>query len=167
MATRIIKSKIKKNPALLVAACGMLLLFLGCEKQSNAPAHPNDAPVELTAQEQKLLGKWQLVRNDVYEIIGVDSMGGYLCVLIGSAACDSPCVMELTARPAVAGQLKGSGTPGGCDAAPFSWQARQPCELVANGQTYQVLYLAQDSAVLSAYCVKDVLKLKTVLHFKR
>lgn len=160
------KAKTKSKPALLAAACGLTLLFLGCEKPS-LPAACDGPPAPLTAQEQKLVGKWQLLRTDVYEISGVDSAGNYICSLVGSSSCDSVCVTTLTDQRLSAQQLRCFGSPGTCDGSALAWQAAQPNELVVNNQSFQVLCLAADSAVFTTVYVSDVLKLKSVLFYKR
>lgn len=164
-----LKSSSTRKPALLAAACGVLLLFLGCEKKPIQAAGEAGHTTTLTAQEQKLVGNWQLARTDLYEITGVDSAGAYTGVLVGSAACDSNCQMRLTSIPAAEiSWFNGAGMPGGCDAAPVRWKAKQANELAfQNSQSYEILSLSHDSLTLSTVYVDDILKLKSVLSYKR
>lgn len=158
-----------RKPALLAAACGVLLLFLGCEKKPNTAADEHRNTTTLNVQEQKLLGTWQLVRTNLYEITGVDSSGAYTGALVGSAACDSNCQMRLTSTPAAESDwLNGTGAPGTCDATPVLWNARQPSVLtIRYKQDYDIITLGVDSLTLSYVYVSDVLKLKSVLFYGR
>ena len=150
MKTQMLTSTSAKKPALLAAACGILLLFLGCEKKPNQAAAEAGNPTPPSAQEQKLIGNWQHLRTDLYEITGVDSSGAYTGSLVGSATCDSSCRTRLTGAPGIASNwFAGTGLPGACDELPFSWNARQPGQLACYGnQHYDIEALGGDSLAL-------------------
>jgi len=162
MATSHIK---QKRNFLYALICATLFLGAGCEKSFQMNARKASSPPIplLTAQEQALVGKWNLQGTETYEIAGVDSAGQYLCYLIGSASCDSVCPIELK------NLLTGSGSIGGCDLyASFTWQAKQAGKLLTgSGTTYDILYLSNDSVAFSNVYTLDVLKLKSVAYYKR
>lgn len=152
----------------LIAVAGFILLY-GCSKTHEPSLSSSPA---LNAQEQALLGSWQLTKSETYEITGQDYNGQYQGSLIGSSVCDSTCKVEFKNEfygVLFAGEYKGHGTIGGCSSATtFVWQAKATGKLqTGNGITYDIDVLNADSMVISNYYTSDVLKLRSVLHYKR
>jgi len=152
---------IKANAhAILLLLISGILLAAGCEKSQPTP---NNQVPQLNAQEQALVGKWYLQRSEIYEITGQDSSGQYLGPLISSSVYDPNCKMELKK------DYKGLGSFGNCDtSANFAWKAKQLNKLeIGPGNFYDLVYLTADSAAFSKFYIEDILKLKSVLYYKR
>ena len=147
-----------KAIVLLLSSC--LLLNAGCEKTQQAANNPSP---QLNAQEQALVGKWHLQRSEIYEITGQDSSGQYTGELISASVYNANCKMEF--KP----EYKGMGSFGNCDtSAYFAWKAKQAKKLeIGPGNFYDIVYLTNDSAAFSKYYVDDILKLRSVLYYKR
>ncbi len=129
-------------------------------------------PISMTAQEQALVGKWALKKSEKYEISGIDSAGQYICTLISSSTCDSLCAIEFKKvyrSPPYVLDFYGIGSIGGCDpSASFVWKAKQVNKLeIGSGSFYDIVYLTQDSLAFSTVYVIDILKLKSIVYYKR
>jgi hypothetical protein len=86
------KTKNIRNTIFKILTGATMVLSTSCEKTDRPPINQNRS--QLSAQEQTLIGKWSLKKNETYEIVGVDSTGQYICTLIGESMCDSVCKLE-------------------------------------------------------------------------
>ncbi|MGZ3864618.1 MAG: hypothetical protein ACXVPN_15175 [Bacteroidia bacterium] len=155
---------------LLLITVAILLLLTSCKKESLSVKQNTNT--QLSETEQNLLGKWQLTKNEIYEIDGVDSVGQYICSLISTENCDSVCGLQFKSGfiPQIhALQLTGFGSIGACDSInQFSWNANQQNVLeISSANKYNILYLTDDSAAFSRVYIKDILQLKSVAYYKR
>jgi hypothetical protein len=142
---------------------GIALLFTGgCEKvEQPKPAQQNTVHT-LNAQEQLLVGRWDLKRTETYEMAGTDSSGNCICNFLNATACDSTCGINFFNTSMAA------GTIGGCDPqAPFSWSIPQSATLQTNNGPYHIEFINHDSMAVSDTHVKDILQIKDVFYYRK
>ncbi|MGZ3903080.1 MAG: hypothetical protein ACXVC6_05270 [Bacteroidia bacterium] len=171
------KTQTKKNKTplaikiLLLVTAAILLLITSCKKTQTISTLNNDI-MQLTDTENALLGKWQMTENDTYEIDGIDSLGQYICSLISSQKGDSSCRLELehVYNPQLPDrQLTGKGSVEECNSnKKFLWNARHQNMLeVLFKNSYDIVYLTYDSVAFSRVYTNDILKLKSIIYYKR
>lgn len=156
---------------LLLVTVAILLLITSCKK-TPSPKNQNKDIMQLTNTEQTLLGKWQMTKNETYEVDGIDSSGQYICSLISIQNGDSTCSLQFkhTYNPQLLDkQLTGIGSIEECDPNQlFLWNARQQNKLeILLGHSYELIYLNSDSVAFSRVYTKDILQLKSVVSYKR
>lgn len=150
----------------LFAGC-LMVVMSSCKKSGK----PGSGAEQLSAQEQMLLGKWTLTCSETYEVSGADSAGNLVLNLVDVNSYSPGCRIEFRGDAFDAGKQyhRAAGTFAGCDsAATFPWKIKQPAKLdIRSGPQYDINLLCHDSAVFSAVYVKDILKLKSVYHYRR
>lgn len=142
----------------------ILLLALACKKSTYQSV---SSPINLNLQEQTLISKWALQKSETYEIFGIDTSGQLQCVLIGSSICDSLCTVEFKNQYYLG--FNGSGSIGACNPlANFIWNAKQQNKIQVNDTVfYDIIYLTPDSFALANIYIKDILKLKSIVYYKK
>jgi hypothetical protein len=168
--SKIASTKKSNTKTFLLFICSVILLTVSCKKSASTQSNTQNTQ-QLNTQEQTLVGKWSLKKNETYEITGIDSTGQYICSLIGGSDCDSTCniIFKSEYSKPVYPELKGNGVIGGCDSTTaFIWKAKQAKQIEINsGSFYDIVYLTNDSVALSNVYTKDILKLKSIAYYKR
>ena len=161
------RDSFQKAAAWTFIGVGVLLLFLGCEKQEMPPVKSNETT---SASDLRLLGQWQLRQVNSYEISGTDSSGAAVCTLIGSEIPDSACISRfmIDAYTAAPGYHKALGSIAGCNSIAFAWRTITPDLLeTSDGASYLVTKCSADSLVLEWTMKKDILRLKQEAVYSR